>query len=277
MKLLDKQQYHLAAKAILELPINQLFACSVADQKVDGKIYVDNAENPTTFLIAHPYGISLLLGNENNAEFNSAFVKYALNEAKTRTKNEWLQAYPAAWNDKLAVLFENHTINEDDKAGNDNHGKIELSTRVNFRFNKERFIDFKKSFDNSAYNIVRTDKHLFEEMNGAVVPKQFWNNADDFCNNAVGFSLIYNDKVASTAFSAFVVGHKLEFGIESVADFRGMGFAIHTCTALIEYCLENDYEPVWACRLQNTNSYKLAQKLGFESTFYIPYYLLIKN
>ncbi len=277
MVLLDKSEYKKAKKAINLVRINNLFASAVADQKVDGKIYVDNAENPTTFLIAHPYGISLLLGNENNAEFNSAFVKYALNEAKTRTKNEWLQAYPATWNDKLAVLFENHTINEDDKAGNDNHGKIELSTRVNFRFSKEKFISFRKSFDSSTYTIVRTDKHLFEDMNGAVVPKYFWNDADDFCNNAVGFSLIYNGRVASTAFSAFIIGQKLEFGIESVADFRGLGFAMHTCTALIDYCLEKDYEPVWACRLQNTNSYKLAQKLGFEPTLYIPYYLLIKN
>jgi hypothetical protein len=35
-------------------------------------------------------------------------------------------------------------------------------------------------------------------------------------------------------------------------------------------------EPVWACRLENDGSYKLAQKLGFEPVLEIPYYRLSK-
>jgi hypothetical protein len=54
------------------------------------------------------------------------------------------------------------------------------------------------------------------------------------------------------------------------------GFAEYTCSALIDYCIENNYEPVWACHLENIGSYKLAQKIGFTPSALIPYYRLSK-
>ena len=82
------------------------------------------------------------------------------------------------------------------------------------------------------------------------------------------------DEVACTAFSAFVIDQQLEIGIETADNYRGKGYAIGTCCALIDYCLENDYEPVWGCKLHNTPSYLLAQKLGFVPTIYWPFYRL---
>lgn len=277
MKILDKNSYHLVANPLSELTINHLFARAVMEQKVDGEIYVDDAEHPTTFLIAHPYGMSLLFGNENNDNFNTSFVDYALNRNKFRQKTEWLQAYPVSWNEKLAILFADNIIRENEKANYESKDKIELSTRVNFKFNVEKYLEFKQKLEKNTYEIVRTSKKHFEEINGTVVPKYFWNNAEDFNVNAVGFSLTYESKPASTAFSAFIIDQKLEIGIESVAEVRGKGFALYTCSAMIEYCLENGYEPIWACRLENSVSYKIAQKLGFEPTLYIPFYKLIKE
>ncbi len=275
MKLLNKESYSLAFEAIKNVEINTLFALAVIELKVDGEIYVENTDKPTTFLVKHPYGMSLLFGNEQNADFNDALLRYAFNANNKRTKTEWLQAYPSVWNEKLAELFEQKTIREEDLNGNEQHGKIELSTRVNFKFNIEKYQNFKSNYNFEPYEIVRTNDQLFDEIEGTVVPKYFWKNTTDFNNNAVAFSLIYNDKPASTAFSAFVRNDKLELGIESLSEFRGKAFAIHTCVALIDYCIENGYEPIWACRLQNVNSYKLAQKLGFEPTIYITYYKLV--
>jgi L-amino acid N-acyltransferase YncA len=50
--------------------------------------------------------------------------------------------------------------------------------------------------------------------------------------------------------------------------------ALYTCSALIDYCLANNFEPVWACRHENTGSFRLAEKIGFESVRTIPYYQL---
>jgi RimJ/RimL family protein N-acetyltransferase len=66
----------------------------------------------------------------------------------------------------------------------------------------------------------------------------------------------------------------LELGIETVEAYRGKGLAQSVCSALIDYCLQNNYEPVWSCRFENTASYRLAQKLGFEPVSTRTYYKL---
>ena len=114
-------------------------------------------------------------------------------------------------------------------------------------------------------------------MPGQVIPRYFWRGAEHFANDGIGFSMLIDGMAASTAFAAFMHGKQLEMGIETVVQHRGMGYAEHACKALIEYCLENGYEPIWSCRLENTGSFNLAMKLGFEPELYAPYYQLASN
>ncbi|MCX8130532.1 MAG: GNAT family N-acetyltransferase [Clostridia bacterium] len=111
-------------------------------------------------------------------------------------------------------------------------------------------------------------------MIGYVIPKHFWKDEEHFCNTGIGFSLICDGEIAATAFSAFRYENQLEIGIETSEKYRGKGFAFRACAALIDYCMENSLEPVWACRRENEGSYKLAQKLGFVPIRSIPYYRL---
>jgi RimJ/RimL family protein N-acetyltransferase len=111
-------------------------------------------------------------------------------------------------------------------------------------------------------------------MTGTVVPMHFWTNAEQFCNHGIGFSLFYDNQLASTAYSAYVHDNFWEIGIETVEEYRGKGLAQYACAAFIDYCLLNNFEPVWSCRLENTNSCKLAQKLGFEIVSKRSYYKL---
>ena len=157
----------------------------------------------------------------------------------------------------------------------DENNIIREYTRVNFKFNKEKYLCFKSQNNTEKFNIVRTDKQIYDNMQGSVIPKYFWKDSEHFGCNGVGFSLIYENNVASTAYSAFIHDNQLELGIETVESYRGNGFAINTCSALIDYCINKNYEPIWACRLDNIGSFNLAQKLGFEPTIYIPFYRLI--
>jgi GNAT superfamily N-acetyltransferase len=275
MILLDKSKYDKATKPLKEVTINNLFARSVVEKKVNGFVYVDNSENPKTFYVVHPYGMSLLFGETNNDDFNSKFLDYALNTFKIRNKYEWLQAYPEFWNKRISDLLGDNLIKYKDGLGNDMNNKIEENTRVNFKFNKDKYIDFRSTHNNKDFKILQTDKEMFQNMQGSVVPKFFWNDVESFLNYGVGYSLIYENKLVSTAYSAFIHDNKLELGIETIEAYRGKGFALYTCSALIDYCIDNYYEPIWSCRLENSGSYKLAQKLGFEPTIYIPYYRLI--
>lgn len=274
MVLLEKNKYFKAAEALKEVAINNLFAKSVVENEVDGDVYVDDQDESKTFYVVHPYGMSLLFGNPDNKEFNSSFLNYVL---KIRDKNEWLQAYPESWNPVLSELFGDHLIQSKDNIEGITGKKVEENTRVNFNFNKEKYLEFRGKVDLKDHEIVRTDKKMYETMQGSVVPKFFWKSADHFDKHGAGFSLILENNIASTAFAAFIHDNELEMGIETLAEHKGKGLALLTCSALIDYCMANNYDPVWSCRLENIGSYKLAQKLGFDPSFYIPYYRLMAS
>lgn len=270
---LEIDKYSLLEKPLQEVEINTLFARSVIEKKVKGKVFVDNNENPKTFYVIHPYGMSLLFGESKNETFNNQFLDYCLNRCKVRETYEWMQAFPNDWNDTLPILFKDKLINTSD-SGETSKEFVELNTRVNFKFDIEKYLDFKKNNIIKKHKIIRTDKDSFKEMKGSVVPGNFWNSAEDFCKNGIGFSLYYQEKLATTAYSAFIFNKELELGMETLPEFRGKGFAQYTCSALIDYCLLNDYEPIWACRLTNAPSYQLALKLGFVPNLTLSYYRL---
>jgi GNAT superfamily N-acetyltransferase len=261
-------------KPLEKVTINNLFARAILECRVKGQVFVDNVNNPETFYVVHPYGMSLLFGNHNNSDFNQSLRDYCLNVNGIRVKTEWMQAFPDSWDNVLKGLFKENMIKSSENTENRDKGIIELNTRVNFKFNQKKYFEFRKLQLNADYLIVRSTKQIFNDMKGSVIPSLFWDSADDFVEKGVGFSLFFDNKLSCTVYSAFIHDNKLEFGIETIAEFRGKGFAQYTSSTLIDYCIENNYEPVWACRLENTGSYKLAQKLGFEPTLYIPYYRL---
>ncbi len=270
MVLLGVHQYHKVIEPLKQVTINNLFARTIVENHLPGKVYVDDVSTPTTFYIVHPYGMSLLFGNPDNDNFNRQFREYALNTDKSRNKCEWMQVFPDSWDEKLKELLGSGLTNNSDNQNN----KVELNGRVNFKFNRNAYSTFKQNNLKSDFKIVRTDKEAFNNMKGSVIPMYFWKDAEHFLDRGVGFSLFYNDKLASTAYSAYIHDHYLELGIETIEEYRGKGLAQYACSALIDYCLQNNFEPVWACRLENTNSCKLAQKLGFESISKRAYYKL---
>lgn len=270
---LEIDKYYLLEEALKEVKINTLFARSVIEKKVKGKIFVDNNENPKTFYVVHPYGMSLLFGESQNKSFNKQFVDYCLNRNGERKAYVWMQASPNGWDKVLPELFADKLVNSPN-SGETPKECIELNTRINFKFNLNNYLDFKQKNIKDEHVILRTDVDSFSEMKGSVVPANFWDNAKDFCKNAVGFSLYYQDKLATTAYSAFIFDKELELGMETHPEFRGQGFAQYACSALIDYCISNNYEPIWACKLENIPSYKLAQKLGFLPDLNLPYYRL---
>lgn len=276
MKLLNKDQYYKAVKPLEDVVFNHLFACAVVEQKIDGLIYTDNSDAPESFYVIHPYGMSLLFGNDKKEEFNAQLINYLINKNKIRNRTEWMQVYPEDWSARLLTFLGNQLLTKKQKdegrIPESEIVKVEEQTRVNFKFDPNIYNGFRKSNQVCDAEIFRTQEDEFQNMPGTVVPMYFWQNASQFLSNGVGFSLRFNGELACTAFSAFIDNSQLELGIESASQFRGKGFAMHTCAALIDYCLENNYEPVWSCRLENTGSYLLAQKLGFVPVHYHPFY-----
>ncbi len=279
---LPKEQHWKASGPLEEIPFNTLFASTVADGSLPGRVFVDDVHEPSTFLIAHPYGMSMLFGCPDNARFNDSLRAYMLNLGSERKKPEWLQVHPAQWKPELERILGPGLVRKEepaDKPSSAGHdpSKVMEYTRVNFRFNRDRYAAFAGQYSPPPETIVRTDGKLFREIEGQVIPRHFWRDADHFMGEGIGFTLIADGSAASTAFCAFLKDNMLELGIETASRHRGKGYAVHVCKALTDYCLENAYEPIWSCRLENAGSFNLARKLGFEPELYLPYYQLVSG
>jgi len=274
MLVLPAGRYFLLKEKIKGITINNLFARSVVEGHVRGKIFVDNTSDPQTFYIVHPYGMSLLAGESGNEGFNERFRSYVTGHGGSYERYEWMQTFPRDWDAALDDLFGSLIIRSPGSDGDGDGGRIELHTRVNFEFRKEKYLHYVKPFLSEEDRIVETGPEYFGKMKGSVIPGRFWDSAEDFAARGMGFTLLHEGDIASTAYSAFVIDNMLEIGIETVEKFRGRRFAELTCSRLIDHCLENDLIPVWACRRGNTASYNLAVKLGFEPVLEIPFYRL---
>lgn len=283
MKLLDKADYRHVTEKIRASDMNTFFALSVLEGKVDGHVFVDEIGSPSSIYIQHPYGMSLLCGETKNEEFNAWLRTHMLNSEKTRNRFEWLQAYPASLYDGIKNLLGERLIKKNpdmpyEQTFSQSEDKEILEyRRINFVFNEGKYRSLKHNPKSNAYQVVTTTEHMFNEAEGTVIPRRFWNNAADFFRNGTGRSLILEDgSVASTAFASFVIGNNFEIGVETVKNFHGKNLGATACSALIDYCLANRYEPVWSCLSGNAGSVKLALKLGFEEKRRVPYYRLAK-
>jgi len=277
---LDSEKFEALIPIIQSADINTMFAESVLEKKVKGTVYIDKETSPASFYIRHPYGMSLLYGETNNKDFYKEFTSYMLNLEKVRSKNEWLQVYPASLNFKIENILETNLIKKTldepySPSLSSGETKVLEYQRLNFIFNIEKYRAFKKNLLYTDYKVIIISENIFNQSNGSVIPKHFWNNFSDFMKNGIGFTLLLEGNIpVSTAFSSFTIGNKLEIGIETNPEYQGFGFGAVTCAELIDYCIANDLEPVWSCNSGNSGSKKLANKLGFEECKRVPYYCL---
>ena len=279
MKLVEKSNYSSLLPFLAEVDINHHFAKSVLTQRAKGTVYVDDEITPSSFYITSGYGMSLLFGKTNNHEFNLQLRDYLLNNNKHRTEDEWLQVYPHQWNNVLAQLCGNKLISNNDYDSADKLNCIVQNTRINFEFDENKFKEAiaAQKCHLSEPIIKEINKEIYQQLDGVVVPKNFWLTAESFIKYGKGFVLMVGDNIASTAYSATIDEDILEIGIETNQAFRGNGYAFAICQKIIEYSLTNKLLPVWACKLENTGSYLLAQKLGFTVSKELPYYRLCRN
>jgi GNAT superfamily N-acetyltransferase len=281
MTRLEPGEYHRMATLLQDLPINTFFARAVLEGDTGGRVYVDDPLHPRACYVAHPYGMSLLFGDRASESFRCALGPYLAGESADRTMVEWLQVYPRHWSSVLEQLLGCRLV----RPAADGTSAIDLSaaaegwviqdTRINFRFNQARYERLRASLVLPAdCEIIDDAAFIYSTMRGSVVPSVFWGTADGFVERGIAFGVTYRGELASVAFASFVLERHLELGIETVERFRGRGLALHACSALIEFCLERHLEPVWACRLGNGASYRLAMRLGFDPIRRLPYYRL---
>ncbi|WP_374403994.1 GNAT family N-acetyltransferase [Niveibacterium sp.] len=249
-----------------QVPINHLFARSVLERKVDGRVWVhrDPSGAPALIWVAHPYGMSLLFGDAAQA---SPAVLQAMLRERARAEDEWLQCSPPQLADALVAELGLPPTPSSAAPGGE---APQLFTRTNFRFDAARYAHARAGLC-ARHPVIEIDAALFDRIDFSVAPRRFWRDAAQFEREGAGYCSIAGGQVAACAFASFVFDDQLEIGIETHPDHRHQGHAVTAATALIDHCLRNGLTPVWSCRKQNTGSWRLAQKLGFVPSVDRPY------
>ncbi|WP_374509897.1 GNAT family N-acetyltransferase [Niveibacterium sp.] len=267
MEALKPAQFAALLPMLQQVPINHLFARSVLEHKVDGRVWVhrDASGAPALVWAAHPYGMSLLFGDA--AQASPAALQTMLRERATRSDDEWLQCGPPPLADALVAALGLSPAPSSAAPGGD---APQLFTRTNFRFDAARYPQARARF-RARHPVVEIDAALFERIDFSVAPRRFWRDAAQFQREGTGYCSIASGQVAACAFASFVFDDQLEIGIETHPDHRHQGHALTAAIALIDHCLQTGLTPVWSCRKQNAGSWRLAQRLGFVPIADLPY------
>ena len=192
MFLLAKNNYNLAASKLKDVAINHLFARSVIDHHLEGKVYVDDLSTPNSFYVLNPYGMSLLYGNVSHRFLNSQLKGYLLGTSGLRKSDEFLQIFPQELENRIdATLGKDLQIHDIESELNYPDHLVVKHKRVNFKFNRFKFEHFLSGVDIEKFEFIPIDKTLFDHIKGSVVPNKFWDCANDFCTYGVGLSLVY--------------------------------------------------------------------------------------
>lgn len=260
---LDEAHYAAALAMLEPMRINTLFARAVLGRSVPGRVHVDDADRPSAFHVVHPYGMSLLFGSSADTGFQQRLGAYLSNADGRRPGTEWLQADPdSGWSEWIDAFIEGHPS-----------APIERNTRLNYRLDPVAHRTALCAVPTDP-RVTRTTAAHFRAHAGSVAPAAFWRDEAHFLRDGIGFTLLHDARPASIAFSAYRAPGQLEIGIETAPAHRGAGYAFLVGAALVGHCLAHGLEPLWACRLENTGSCRLAEKLGFREHIRLPYYRL---
>ncbi len=276
MRELPADQYPKAQALVRAVPFNNLFARVVLEGKVWGRVLVDDEVHPSVCLVVHKYGMALLCGSNANSSFNRSLRGFLQNDALNDGSAKWLICHPGEWEGTLTTLLGRELAGEpssrEEPSATERRSRSILKTeRVNFKFDGR--LPNRREIP-AGFTLRRVDSNLCDRIQGTVIPEYFWNSAQVFLSDGIGFSLLTEGQVVSTAFSSFIVEDKLELGVETDPRYRGRGLASFPAIELLDYCVSHGYEPVWACRRGNIPSFRLALKLGFSPATFHPYYIL---
>lgn len=116
----------------------------------------------------------------------------------------------------------------------------------------------------AGYELKEIDHQTLAEISGGIVPLLFWKNENDFLMRGKGYCITCDNDIASWAFSAAVSSREIDIGIETSPKYKQKGLGLIVAKKMIQYAIEQDKKPVWACHYRNTASEKIAEKLGFQ-------------
>jgi GNAT superfamily N-acetyltransferase len=237
---LAKKDYNKSISLLETALSDKVFAYAILEGNQDGKIYVDNQDNIKNALFWHLCGYAIAVGEDEE-------LKNTVNGILNGTSN---------YSDKAFIL-------QGYKYEIGQCKNIRTGNRLVFRFNTGNF--HRREYNLPAgYNLEEINVENIDKIEGYIKPSYFWGSNINFLNKGIGYCVLYNNEIASYAYSAFIGNAQIDIAVETMAKYRKHGLGKLVASKLIDYCVNHGFVPVWGCVKENRSSIRMAQELGFE-------------
>lgn len=240
LQMLSPEKYSLVEHFFADSRINEPTLYGVLDNLCAGAVLSDSSNHPTFALVYNPAGYAFL-GGTLTEEVLAEVVSY-------------LKTVPKV---TLASTLDWEHIPYFEKEGFTPVERIQLKWGGDLAKVKDweaaRPVQYPvKAID--AENFRRCTWHSF--ISG------YFGGDELFLKNAKGFCLIDKHKVIAESYGLKVRG-KAEIGVVTSEEYRGHNLGTIITAYMLEYCSQNNLQPMWSCNLDNPASLAIALKLGF--------------
>lgn len=248
---LEKKEYKNVIGLLQNLEENCTFAYGVVLNGLPGRVFVDNMSNPQSCLITCDGGKYMVAGDEGNEDFNNALVDFLKQPLNHKIYYDFY-ATSKKWIKLLSKRLVGHSIPLGRIIYSYKGGKAPVF--------KEFYNEFEK-----GYELKRMDEQLFEQLVTKLdsTCMDQWGSPEAFVSKGIGYCILHEGELASVCYAVVTGGGYAELSIHTMKNYRNKNFALITCSAFIEECLERNLTAIWDAGCDNKPSNKLALKLGF--------------
>ena len=221
---------------------------AVLSGRQPGRVYVDDAANPTAAWVQTRFLFCTLLGAENK-DFDAWLTERFVVGDLDGDYHLWY-APPKRWAERLQTLGED----------------VRVRPRTRFRFDlaKAAYLTQPDELPDGLALAPLSERTLAaSEPLGMAMDSRFWPNTAALFEHGVGAFLMRGDSVVSACYAAAASGGHAEVDIVTPEAERGHGYARIVARAFARQCCERGITPAWDCFDYNAPSMRLAEGLGF--------------
>jgi len=238
---------------------------SVIDRNFPGRVFVDEKDSPDTALVWAVSRWAYIDGDPTNPWFNSSFaelIQDVIIPSSVQMGMNWFELYTP---DSLEWMTAIET-------GLSSY-KPEKHHETVFTFDEQEYLALR-----NAYTLPSGSR--IERVETPILPQRARDApfvAEEFkTRTSFGFRLIRDQKVISICRSnGLASGNEFMIDVETFDEKeRSKGYATAVGRALLDYCLEHGYIPLWETTSDNIPSRKVARRLGFVEHESYPVYAI---
>jgi RimJ/RimL family protein N-acetyltransferase len=246
MKLLPPTDYVRLLSLVQrgEIRSHLAFIYTLLEERQEGKVFVDDLDNPRTALLCPASGFYFLYGDADTDCFDR-FVPELLAAHLVDLSAVYATSIP--WQKKLATLLRKEF------------------TRVGFEFSAGSApVDWRDRIP-AGLTLETLTAPVIAKWNPDIMHwvVDVWGGPQGFEARSFGYCLLAEDRIVSIAAACAIGRGEAEIEVATAPDFQRRGLATLVCSAFVEHCLCQGLRPTWSCGTGHTTSAALGQKLGF--------------